>query len=229
MRKPVKKTDMVGISGIVTAVVLALFLISAAVVLILNFRWLYYLDINLLNIEQDTGMSADLIRANYDAIISYNQVWFRGSLILPSLSMSETGVIHFAEVKAIFDGLQIMAAITGILSLLLGIWQSRHHGRIWMRITGIICLALPVLLGAFAAISWETMFEGFHRIFFRNDYWLFDPATDPVIRILPDTFFLQCACLILLVVLIGGVICLFLSRQPQKKQEQDKSVIPVRL
>lgn len=39
------------------------------------------------------------------------------------------------------------------------------------------------------AVNWEAVFIMFHKIMFRNDYWLFDEALDPVITILPDTFF----------------------------------------
>ena len=41
---------------------------------------------------------------------------------------------------------------------------------------------------------------------FSNDYWLFDPAADPVILILPDGYFLQCAVLILVLVFIGSLL-----------------------
>ena len=43
----------------------------------------------------------------------------------------------------------------------------------------------------------------FHSIFFPGkDNWLFDPATDPVILILPEAFFRSCAILILAAVLL---------------------------
>lgn len=38
-----------------------------------------------------------------------------------------------------------------------------------------------------------------HKVFFDNDYWLFDPKYDPVITILPDRFFLHCGILIVLI------------------------------
>jgi integral membrane protein (TIGR01906 family) len=43
---------------------------------------------------------------------------------------------------------------------------------------------------------------------FRNDYWIFDEATDPVIMILPDAFFLHCAVMIILLILIGSLLCM---------------------
>ena len=41
-------------------------------------------------------------------------------------------------------------------------------------------------------IDWEKAFTLMHKIFFDNNDWLFDPQTDPIITILPDTFFMHC-------------------------------------
>lgn len=48
----------------------------------------------------------------------------------------------------------------------------------------------------------------FHKIMFRNDYWLFDEALDPVIKILPDAFFFHCAVMIILLILFGSLLCI---------------------
>ena len=68
-------------------------------------------------------------------------------------------------------------------------------------------MALPAVVGAFVAVNWDSAFVLFHRIAFDNDYWLFDPATDPVITMLPDAFFLHCALLILGGILLGSLVC----------------------
>ena len=56
------------------------------------------------------------------------------------------------------------------------------------------------------SIDFDTTFLIFHRLFFDNDYWLFDPITDPVINILPSAFFLHCAILIIAVILLGSLV-----------------------
>ena len=192
---------------------LTVFWFTLAVVLVLNARWLYELDISWLGLECASGMSASDIRANYHALIDYNQLLFRGPLVFPTLPMSQEGAIHFREVKRIFDLIQIACPLSGLMSLLLGIRQRRQGRRAHFTIAGILSIAIPVLLGILVAADWERFFTGFHRLVFRNDYWLFDPATDPVILILPDTYFLQCAALILLIVLAGAALFLFLGRR----------------
>ncbi len=197
----------------IAAICFTLFLFSLAIVLVLNCRWLYYLDITLLKLDQVSGMGTADIRANYDALIDYNQLWFRGPLVFPTLPMSAGGEIHFREVKRIFDLIQIVCLISGIASAVL--WfpgRRRRDGRCLVT-AGILSIVVPVALGALVAAGWERFFVTFHQLVFRNDYWLFDPATDPVITILPDTFFLQCAVGIVLLIFAGGIILLVRGRR----------------
>ena len=97
-----------GFGNVLLAVILTLFIFSLAAVLVLNFKWLYYIDITLLGLERRSGMDAASIKANYDALIQYNQFWFKGDLQFPSLIMSATGRIHFEEVKRIFVAVQYL-------------------------------------------------------------------------------------------------------------------------
>ena len=43
------------------------------------------------------------------------------------------------------------------------------------------------------------------------------PATDPVINILPDAYFLHCAVMILVLVILGSFICGLIYRRVQRK------------
>ena len=189
------------------AICLTLFLFSLAVVLVLNAKWLYYLDVTYLGVDKEAGMSIAEIKENYDALIRYNQVWFRGTLSFPSLPMSREAGIHFAEVKRIFDGIQILCVLSFFLSLFFGIRSLRRGSRAFLRTAGVLTLAIPSVLGILVLFFWDRFFILFHQLVFRNTYWLFDPVTDPVILILPDTYFLHCAIGIVLVILLGSLLC----------------------
>ena len=79
-------------------------------------------------------------------------------------------------------------------------------------------VAIPAALGVLIALNWETVFVLFHKIVFHNNYWIFDAATDPVITILPDTFFMHCALMILALVVLGSIICLLAYRHAKHKK-----------
>ena len=176
--------------NILISLCLALFIISASVTITLNFRPLYYHDISSLQIEETSGFSKKVIRENYDALIDYNQFFYSGKLKL-TLPMSREGKIHFEEVKRIFVGIEYLCVITLILSCFLIKRKIRSRNIDFLRSASIITVLLPVIVGILCAFNWDAAFTLFHEIMFRNDYWIFDEATDPVIMILPDAFFLS--------------------------------------
>lgn len=199
--------------NILISLCLALFIISASVTITLNFRPLYYHDISSLKIEETSGFSKKVIRENYDALIDYNQFFYSGKLKL-TLPMSREGKIHFEEVKRIFVGIEYLCVITLILSCFLIKRKIRSRNIDFLRSASIITVLLPVIVGILCAVNWDAAFTLFHEIMFRNDYWIFDEATDPVIMILPDAFFFHyafffhCAVMIILLILIGSLLCM---------------------
>lgn len=131
--------------------------------------------------------------------------------------MSEGGRIHFEEVKNIFNLFKYMV-IGGTLASTAGIlWMRRKHCYGYLKLTAILTVALPAVIGATVALNWDWTFAAFHELAFNNDYWLFDPATDPIINILPDAYFLHCAVMILVLVILGSLICGLIYRRVQRK------------
>lgn len=194
-------------TNLLVALIGFLFLFSLSVVLVLNLRTIYYFDVRYQQLEQATGISEEEIRENYDTLIDYNLVT-KGvkELEFPSFPMSEHGRIHFAEVKRIFVAIQCLCVVTGVL-LLIGLWKKipcRDYGS--FKLMSILTFLVPLVLGAMAVLSWDAFFVRFHELFFDNNYWIFNPATDPVINILPDEFFFHCAAAILLFLFLGGIL-----------------------
>ena len=214
-----KETVLIG-ADLIPAVLLALFILTFAIVFVLFFKPLFYLDIKLFHLEEAAGMSVDQIRKTYNILISYLSFWNRGSLHLTDFSMSESGRIHFEDCKKIFDLVQYLCISSGILLALYGMIrkktaaESKESGykqlfsSSCLLISGLLLTGVPALIGLAALTDWERLFVSFHQLFFSNDYWLFDPATDPVILILPDGFFFQCLAVILVLVIGSGLICI---------------------
>lgn len=190
-----------------TAVVYMFCIISLSVTFALNFRPLYYFDIDYLKISETSGYPTEEIRANYDALIDYNSAFNHNELKFPTLSMSEGGRIHFVEVKRIFVFIQYLAVVTLFLAVGLTVLQRKRRDFGFLKPAAFLTAVLPLILGVLIALNWDAFFVTFHHLFFNNDYWLFNPATDPVITILPDTFFLHEAILILVCVLGGSLLC----------------------
>ena len=200
------------------ALALTLTIIGFAVTATLAFKPLYYLDIGVLGISEETGYSVEEIKENYDALIDYNLAFGDAELEFPSLAMSEEGRIHFEEVKVIFDIFKYAAVIGAVLCAVIIFIFKKRREYLYLKITSVLCIALPAVVGILVATNWDWFFVAFHKLVFNNDYWLFDPVTDPVINILPDEFFMHCAILILVLVVAGSVICGLVYRRLKRKQ-----------
>lgn len=94
---------------------------------------------------------------------------------------------------------------------------------LWLFLLCDVCVGLrnqpsllPGLAGAAqAALDFDGAFTVFHSIFFPGkDNWLFDPVTDPVILILPEAFFQNCAIAIVTVLL---TVCIMLVVTGRKR------------
>lgn len=206
------------------SIILMLGIISISVVVVLNFRGLYYFDIDYLNIPTLSGYTKEQILQNYNHLIDYNSMFYQGPLNFPSMGMSSSGRSHFEEVKEIFVLLQQIAIITTILGSIGIVWKLKQRQVQFFKYTCIITIILPMFLGVLIALNWEKVFTLFHKITFSNDDWLFDPITDPVINILPSSYFMHCAIMILLGVVLGsavcGMICWKLMRVPANRLQE---------
>lgn len=203
--------------NLLTALALVCFIISAAVIVTLQFRPLYAFEVDALNLPARTGLSRAEILANYNALIDYNSIFGPDTLRFPTLAMSETGRIHFEEVKRVFVFFEIAAMVSGALAAAGIVYRHFKKNPGYLLVASVLTVALPAVLGALIALNWQRVFVLFHEIVFQNDYWIFDPATDPVITILPDTFFMHCALLILALVVLGSAVCFLLYRRQKKR------------
>ena len=190
-------------SDLFLAFVLTVFIISLAVVITVFLKPLYYFDIGYLNLSETTGLSYDVIRHNYDILIQYQSIFYQGTLNLPDFVMSNSGRIHFEEVKRIFEVIQLLCLITAVIGLPMVFRRIQQKEYRFLRLTSLLSVGLPLIIGFLAAIDFNQAFILFHKIVFRNDYWIFNEVTDPVITILPETFFMHC--FMLIVGLIIGI------------------------
>ena len=148
-------------------------------------------------------------RLNYDALIDYNVPGGSAKLMFPTMPMSESGRKHFEEVKDIFLAMQWVAvlglAVFGIYLLRDAVrtgkmreaaaFHAAHTLRLryrWMLWSVWLAAGIGGIVLLAVIIDWENAFTLMHKIFFDNDDWLFNPQTDPIITILPDTFFMHC-------------------------------------
>ena len=190
--------------------VLTVFLIlSAAVTLVLLLRPLYDLGIRILKLPEKTGISYEVCQRNYRALIDYNLLFGPKTLVLPDFPVSKNGLVHFAEVKQMLTVIQIACWTLLPLVTALSFLSKRWKAYDWMKAAAFAVIILSAMVLAALLIDGNRTLILFHKIFFRkNEYWIFDPETDPVIQILPPEIFVMAGIAILVLMLIGVVILL---------------------
>lgn len=144
---------------------------------------------------------------------------------------NEQDRFHMGEVKNLFlGGLKIRNIMLVAVLLILILLAARKADLIkllprayfvTLGITGVI----TVVLGGLFASDFDKYFRIFHEIFFDNDQWMFDPATDYMIRMLPEGLFFDFVIRIGWMFLLGAGILLLLSlaaKRRWKKIEQKR-------
>lgn len=208
---------MLKVKQLITAISLALCLISLSVILTLNFRPLYQWEMKWSNLAEKTGVSEEIILSNYDALIEYNSVLYTEELQFPTLPMSESGKIHFEEVKNIFVFFQAVLFPVTLAIVVLGAWLLRKEIPQYLKWAAYFMIGIPAVLGTLIGLYWDKVFVLFHKLMFNNDYWIFDYRTDPIILFLPDSYFMHCAIMILVLVVFSSVVCLLIYGCMNKK------------
>ena len=193
------------------AFISSLSIITLSVILGLNFRPLYYQNLSRIQILNE-DLSGAMIKRNYDILISYLNPFYNGKLKLDGFSMSSFGEFHFYEVKLIFNLVYILFATTLLLSLVLFVIQYRKRDFQYLKTTALLTFVIPVVLGIPFILDFNKAFVAFHEIAFSNDYWIFDPRIDPVIKILPEWFFMYAAFLILFFMAVFAAVSYLLGR-----------------
>lgn len=205
------------ILSIVLSLTLALFAISAGIAAPILSRGFYHLHVKALKLPQSTGWTEQEILDAYDDVMDF--LIRDGEFGTGVLKWSEAGKAHFTDVRGLFLLDLRMMVITACLAavlLLLSIRFKPHRflgrGPSFWAGSGVMILFL--IVGGLGATDFDRAFTVFHHIFFPGKTnWLFDPAEDQIIQILPEMFFRNCAILAIALSLLICVVYLILGKR----------------
>ncbi|HBF6774130.1 TPA: TIGR01906 family membrane protein [Clostridioides difficile] len=192
--------------NVLFSVCISIVIIVGVINFTVGFKQLYYFDIDYLNISELSGLSKDDIKLNYDYLIDYNLNKNVSEFKLPTLKSSPQGKIHFEEVRNIFQNINKLAKLLLVVSLVGIILSVKNKNIKILKTTSITLIIMPLLLTVPILLNFEKSFIIFHKLLFRNDYWIFNPNLDPVINILPEEFFFHSGMIILILILLVSIL-----------------------
>lgn len=199
-------TSRIGVLAVALAT--ALVLVAAGVLAFLNPAWVGF-EQGRAGAAAWTGLSATDLRTATNAILE--------DLILgpPDFDIALEGVpvlsaaerAHMRDVRAVFTAFYA-AAMAALLVLGGAFWLAGGTGSSWSRRDawravrgGALGLGVGVAaFGAVVGVAFDLAFEMFHRLFFAQGSYLFDPRTDRLVQLFPETFWSETA------VVAGGLI-----------------------
>ena len=171
-----------------------LFLLSLSILLTIYLAWIFYpLEIQWLGLANRVYLRPEAIQYNFHILMNYLTNPFSQILEMPDFRSSAAGLHHFAVVKNLFHLVQLVTLVT-LPYFYFFVKNIVKKGFLALYRKSILTLlVLPLVIGFVGIlIGFEQFFTLFHQILFvGDDTWLFDPAKDPVILILPETFFLH--------------------------------------
>lgn len=201
------------ICSAVLTVCTALFIVTGAIAVPVLFRTFYHAHIVSMKLAEKSGMTEEQIRQAFGDVMDYC-IGREDSFSAGILQWSQAGADHFADVRELFiadfwaagisfavlSGILIYCSVKGI-----SLYHFKGHGPgFWS--AAAICITAACIAGA-SAINFDLAFEVFHKVFFPGkDNWILYYDTDPVILILPQEFFRNCAILILGIIIISCAV-----------------------
>ena len=141
---------------------------------------------------------------------------------------NEREIAHMEDVRGLFLKALSIRRVCLVLGAGLLILMAATKARMGRVLPPFLCMgtglffALITVLGLIISTDFTKYFIMFHHIFFTNDLWILDPATDMLINIVPEGFFMDTAARIALLfgslslILFG--VCLFLTIRNRRKE-----------
>ncbi len=193
------------VASILTGVATAIVIVAIAILPFLTPQWVAF-EQGRTQATAWTGYTTGELHAATDAILSdlvlggAFDVQVNGQPVLEARERA-----HMADVRTVFRGLWVLAAIS--IGVLLLATRRRDRARTWRAVgNGARVLAVGVVaLGAVAFVAFDQLFETFHEILFPAGSYLFDPRTDKLVQLFPFDFWQETA-IVLGVVIIAIAI-----------------------
>lgn len=227
MSPKVKKGLNISLTVIFVAA-FVIFMITFSIGVPIYCRFLYYIQINTLELPQRTGWSYEVIKEAYDDILNFCTLPGY-PCVTGQLKLSDEGAAHFADCKGLFSLNFWALLVSGIITLTLlllnkfkAVSLARPFGHGAQLLAAVIAVALPVIIILLVLIvGFDAAFEAFHAIFFPGKTnWLFDPREDQIINVMPQEFFLNCAIIVSVVLITFSAIIIISELLINKRRKK---------
>lgn len=194
-------------------IVLVAFSLAVTITIIIS-PLFYQIVAKIMSLDLEAGLSLKQLSENFQVIVKYLLSPSQMDLVMPYFESSANGLIHFKEVKVLVQT-NLWLGIVLLVGLVFYLIKMKRPRRKYAhRPYRIVAIGLPLVLLFLTVVMFDRVFIAFHKLLFRNDLWLFDPAVDPVINVLPEEFF---AVMFVVAILIYELLVLLIYKIREKR------------
>lgn len=199
------------------AVILSVLIIDLSILLVTFVPVIYAVTFRSFHIDALTNKTNEQIFQAFTTICAYLSIFHLGALKVPYFHLTNHTLIHFRDVKHLFIAFQLYVPLAIIALTLLVRRALKDREIMFLKLT-VVITGMILIVFAFLGISdFNSAFVLMHQLLFRNNYWLIDPLTDPIINIFPEDFFKYCLFGILALIVLANAVLLVLYKTKNKK------------
>jgi integral membrane protein (TIGR01906 family) len=223
------QTIRAGAGGFLIALATALAILAIVMPLFLNPIWVAF-EQGRSEAAAWTGFAEPDLRAATDSILADLvlgppdfDVEVSGAAVLDERERS-----HMRDVRTVFMG---FFAITLVAVVAAGVVIARRGGRdraaSWRSVrTGALGLIVAlVVVGGFAFVSFDVLFELFHQLFFPGGSYTFDPATERLVQLFPFLFWQETAMVLGAVAIVVAIVVAVIAHRRARRAAASRAEV----
>ncbi len=181
---------------------------------------------------QSMGISEDDLDKMTDVLLTYIQDKRDDLSVLISYKnqrvegFNDREISHMVDVKELYlsaMNVRNTAFIIAFLALILLIFGigKKAGAYLFKAFVQVLVAFLAIIgaLGLYAVMDFNSFWTNFHHVFFTNDLWLLNPATDRLIMMVPGNFFYALVSKIILITIMFWILSLVLLYVWQKRSK----------
>lgn len=219
---------------VLSTIVIIICLLSAIDIQSFN-RDFYQKEYQKLLVYQTIGMSESDLMNVTDHLLDYVQGEKEDLVIYANINGDHREVfndkekLHMVDVKELYLNVMKVRNVLFFIAVALGYILFRKKGFNCLgeyiaayKKTLLTLLAILIALGLMIAFDFDKTWRLFHEIFFTNDLWLLNPATDILIMMVPLEFFFDLVIRIVFTFVLGVLLftgCIYILNKRSKPSD----------
>jgi len=134
---------------------------------------------------------------------------------------------HMRDVRGVFAGFFALVALAAVVLVVAARRAAGTEARaaMWRAVSGGargLAVAIAVV-GTVAVLAFDAAFEVFHRLFFSSGSYTFDPRTDRLVQLFPESFWFETSTVVGVVTLVVALVTIWRAR----RQTANRAASPV--